>query len=313
MRMGYLTITLAVCFALFAVVQEAAADDDNNKPLIYFDKGRIGVNFLGFRAAAGLGGLLTGNAADGGLYAEAGTPFGQFAHAGVGGQTDEGRSGGGLFAGATAGNGVAAKAGLGGVSGANGARGASYAGATAGGRSKSTIKIFGGPLDDANVEQDPLEGNVQKVPLRKKATETKIIADEKLDDADAPPVLLDVRGRADFPPVYIEKTKYRLRRRPHYKRKHLIITNGGIDNLPGPPIAPLPDFIPEPVPVDAGIAPVGATKTVTIRKTINPQVINDAFNIPISTLEAVSKLVGGITKNVEVNKEVSIKAEGTKY
>jgi hypothetical protein len=34
------------------------------------------VNFAGFNAEAGLGGLLTGNAAHGGLSASAGTPFG---------------------------------------------------------------------------------------------------------------------------------------------------------------------------------------------------------------------------------------------
>lgn len=50
-------------------------------PLISFQDGKIGVNFLGFHAAAGLGGLLNG----GGLHAEAGTPFGQKAAAGLGG------------------------------------------------------------------------------------------------------------------------------------------------------------------------------------------------------------------------------------
>lgn len=49
------------------------------------DHGNVGVNFLGFRASAGLGGLLSGNAAEGGLHAEAGTPFGQAAGAGLGG------------------------------------------------------------------------------------------------------------------------------------------------------------------------------------------------------------------------------------
>lgn len=48
----------------------------------------MGVNFLGFRASAGLGGLLSGNLAEGGLHAEAGTPFGQAAGAGLGGTVD---------------------------------------------------------------------------------------------------------------------------------------------------------------------------------------------------------------------------------
>lgn len=45
--------------------------------------GTIGVNFLGFKASAGLGGLLTGNWADGGMHAEAETPFGQKVGAGI--------------------------------------------------------------------------------------------------------------------------------------------------------------------------------------------------------------------------------------
>lgn len=74
---------LLIMFFVFQTQKQAP------EPLIYFDKGRVGVNFFGFKAAAGLGSILTGNQADGGLYAEAGTPFGQFAHAGLGGQVDE--------------------------------------------------------------------------------------------------------------------------------------------------------------------------------------------------------------------------------
>lgn len=54
---------------------------------ITFQDGKIGVNFGGYHAEAGLGGLLTGNAAHGGLTASAGTPYGQSAHAGLGGNT----------------------------------------------------------------------------------------------------------------------------------------------------------------------------------------------------------------------------------
>lgn len=43
------------------------------------------MNFGGYHAEAGLGGLLTGNAAHGGLQASAGTPYGQSASAGLGG------------------------------------------------------------------------------------------------------------------------------------------------------------------------------------------------------------------------------------
>lgn len=56
--------------------------------LISFQDGKIGVNFGGYHAEAGLGGLLTGNAAHGGLSASAGTPQGQVAAAGIGGSLD---------------------------------------------------------------------------------------------------------------------------------------------------------------------------------------------------------------------------------
>ncbi|XP_077292330.1 uncharacterized protein LOC143915511 [Arctopsyche grandis] len=81
-------------------------------PLISFEDGKIGVNFLGFHAKAGLGGFLNG----GGLHAEAGTPFGQKAVAGLGGAVgQDGSSAGQLYAGATAGGNVRAAAGLGGA------------------------------------------------------------------------------------------------------------------------------------------------------------------------------------------------------
>lgn len=56
--------------------------------LLTFRDGKFGVNFGGYHAEAGLGGLLTGNAAHGGLSASAGTPFGQRAGAGLGGSVD---------------------------------------------------------------------------------------------------------------------------------------------------------------------------------------------------------------------------------
>lgn len=48
------------------------------------------MNFGGYHAEAGLGGLLTGNAAHGGLSASAGTPYGQQAGAGLGGSVGNG-------------------------------------------------------------------------------------------------------------------------------------------------------------------------------------------------------------------------------
>ncbi|XP_076274580.1 uncharacterized protein LOC143205270 isoform X2 [Rhynchophorus ferrugineus] len=108
-------------------------------PLLTFKDGNIGVNFLGFKASAGLGGLLNGDSTQGGLHAEAETPFGQKAGAGLGGRVGaNGRSIGGLYAGATAGGGIGAEAGLGGSVDENGARGGSFT-SSSGGRTFKTV------------------------------------------------------------------------------------------------------------------------------------------------------------------------------
>lgn len=55
-----------------------------------FKDGKIGVNFGGYHAEAGLGGILTGGRTAGGLSASAGTPSGANAQAGLGGLLDGG-------------------------------------------------------------------------------------------------------------------------------------------------------------------------------------------------------------------------------
>ncbi|XP_036347543.1 uncharacterized protein LOC118756914, partial [Rhagoletis pomonella] len=69
--------------------------------LLTFRDGKFGVNFGGYHAEAGLGGLLTGDSAHGGLSASAGTPYGQKAAAGLGGSAG-GNAAGLLYAGAEA-------------------------------------------------------------------------------------------------------------------------------------------------------------------------------------------------------------------
>ncbi|XP_055317654.1 uncharacterized protein LOC129576483 isoform X3 [Sitodiplosis mosellana] len=120
---------------LCAVVQLVVSQD---APITYKD-GKIGVNFGGYHAEAGLGGLLTGNAAHGGLTASAGTPFGQSAHAGLGGNTGP-NARGGLFAGATAGSGVGASASLAGDVNNGGSFGVGQAEAYVPGARKEVIK-----------------------------------------------------------------------------------------------------------------------------------------------------------------------------
>ncbi|XP_020714881.1 merozoite surface antigen 2 isoform X2 [Ceratitis capitata] len=104
--------------------------------LLTFRDGKFGVNFGGYHAEAGLGGLLTGNAAHGGLSASAGTPFGQRAGAGLGGSVD-GNAAGLLYAGAEANPRTGAGVILGGDTGKGG-----YAGsqAFAGGRTVASTK-----------------------------------------------------------------------------------------------------------------------------------------------------------------------------
>ncbi|TDG51587.1 hypothetical protein AWZ03_002047 [Drosophila navojoa] len=87
--------------------------------LITLRDGKVGVNFAGFHADAGLGGLLTGNAAHGGLSASAGTPWGSRAAAGIGGGLN-GRTAGGAYAAAQANDDVGASALLGGSVGEHG-------------------------------------------------------------------------------------------------------------------------------------------------------------------------------------------------
>ncbi|KAL4713177.1 hypothetical protein ACJJTC_018822 [Scirpophaga incertulas] len=101
---------------------------------ISFDEGKLGVNFGGYHAAVGLGGLLgqTGGAG-GGLFAEAGTPHGQAAKAGLGGNVgSNGAAAGGLYAGATAGGNVKASTGLAGGVTAEKSAGTGFAAAQAG-------------------------------------------------------------------------------------------------------------------------------------------------------------------------------------
>ncbi|KYN35385.1 hypothetical protein ALC56_10220, partial [Trachymyrmex septentrionalis] len=118
-------------------------------PFIQFTDGGIRVNFGGYHAEAGLGGLLRGTG--GGLFASAGTPWGAHAGAGLGGKLDaDGKLGGGLYARAGASRGgPEAAAGLGGKldgsrRSANPIAGGLYAGATPGGGPGPGVFLGGG-------------------------------------------------------------------------------------------------------------------------------------------------------------------------
>ncbi|XP_051165889.1 uncharacterized protein LOC127284487 isoform X2 [Leptopilina boulardi] len=96
---------------------KTSQESSGGPPFLEFKNGAVRLNFGGYHAEAGLGGLLGGGRAGGGLHVSAGTPDGSHASAGLGGLLgDNGSAGGGLHARAGLGNGgPEAKAGLGGV------------------------------------------------------------------------------------------------------------------------------------------------------------------------------------------------------
>ncbi|XP_014205937.1 uncharacterized protein LOC106637592 isoform X3 [Copidosoma floridanum] len=154
--------------------QEDDSDSAGPLPFIQFTKGGIRVNFGGYHAQAGLGGLLTGSKADGGLHASAGTPSGAHASAGLGGTLDGGPAGG-LHARAGLGNGgPEAEAGL--------------AGSLAGPRPQGEIvsRSSVGNLDNSILRNDKTKGkNIQVIARPKKATEVNAAADGADDDPRA--------------------------------------------------------------------------------------------------------------------------------
>ncbi|KAK9887071.1 hypothetical protein WA026_020010 [Henosepilachna vigintioctopunctata] len=128
----------------------AVAGLPDSEPLFSFNNGRIGVNFLGYKASAGLGGLLTGNAADGGLFASAKTPHGQEAVAGGIGRAGNSLSAGGLYAGAKTGYGQHASTGIGGIAAENNAIGGTFAKAGTGYGHKAGVGLAGSTSPDVN-------------------------------------------------------------------------------------------------------------------------------------------------------------------
>ncbi|XP_011268130.1 uncharacterized protein LOC105258533 isoform X1 [Camponotus floridanus] len=128
----------------------ATTESPESLPFLQFTNGGIRVNFGGYHAQAGLGGVL-GEGTGGGLHASAGTPWGAFAGAGLGGQLGRENLGGGLYARAGLGRGrPEAAAGLGGrLDGRslNPISGGLYAGATPGGPGVGVQ--LGGGIDGA--------------------------------------------------------------------------------------------------------------------------------------------------------------------
>lgn len=235
-----------------------------------FRDGKFGVNFGGYYAEAGLGGLLTGNAAHGGLSASAGTPHGQQAGAGLGGILDgNARTAGGLYAGATAGHGVGASAALGGGLNGEGGAGGTGAEAHAGGISRKVVKL--GQTNGAAPPSETVLVNDQSINTRfnhEDNFKTKTVVKEVHTDLEAPP--------ANQEPVQTRtKTIYKKKviTRPHKVHVKTRFDSNG----------------------HSGGSAQTQTSTVNAGATLNSNFWNDIFNIPISTLSAVNQFLNNKT------------------
>lgn len=283
-----LAVVLAVTVVLAQISLSAAAPQ-----FLTFKDGKFGVNFGGYHAEAGLGGLLTGNAAHGGLSASAGTPHGQQAGAGLGGILDgNARTAGGLYAGATAGNGVGASAALGGGLNGEGGAGGTGAEAHAGGISRKVVK-----LGQTNGAAPPSETIlVHEVPPAPQSiarfnhqeydsnTRTKTIVKEVHTDLEAPPAVQQpVQTRT--------KTIYKKKviTRPHKVHVKTRFDSNGHSG---------------------GGSTQTQTSTVNAGATLNSNFWNDIFNIPISTLSAVNQFLnnksGSGSGTVHVHKHTEV-------
>ncbi|XP_066599706.1 uncharacterized protein [Prorops nasuta] len=204
-------LLLLSSFALLSNARALPQDDEVSKsmqqatgglPFLQFTNGGVRVNFGGYHAEAGLGGLLTGSRTGGGLHASAGTPSGAHASAGLGGLLggDNGNAGGGLHARAGLGNGrPEAAAGLGGVLDGSGrsrhaAEGALYAGASAG--DKTVEKIKTGHTNIQIISRPPKEQVLQSDASASASSSTQAEIGKRLTrEKEETPYQIQVRKR----------------------------------------------------------------------------------------------------------------------
>ncbi|XP_015126242.1 uncharacterized protein LOC107047866 isoform X2 [Diachasma alloeum] len=257
--------------------EEPVKDQDDkslfNLPFLQFKNGGVRVNFAGYHAEAGLGGLLGGSGTRGGLYAGVGTPFGPHASADIGGALGGDKGAGGLRARAGLGNGLPeAAAGLGGnLDGSNGGGngGRLYAGASNGIKTRIVTKDIGVPdIDQSNIQVIPKKSDVSQAPADSKPELIRREAAAQDDSANAvepiPIAGLDAgiversagpevpAGAGASGGVATDATGY----------KGVAVSPGAAPGGPSPP-------------------PHAARRTV----------FDDIFNIPIATLTAVNQLL----------------------
>lgn len=321
---------------------------------ITFSEGKLGVNFGGYHAGVGLGGLAGKGNTAGGLYAEAGTPFGPAAKAGLGGAVD-GSSGtaGGLYAGATAGGNVNAAAGLGGAVSGGKAVGGGYSTAHSGGHSATSVLggesgasgSAGFSVSAHKSVEVPVtvvkEKEVSVIPVEEVKTVHKNVYGEAKYEASneiAPVAKAGVEATANVnvnaqhgfaKEVHVEPTEvvYVRKHKPHRHHVHKTVYLGGYVGGGGEVAAPETKTVYKTVqPIEKRVdveahgeahGEAGAGFNGGVRKEV---VVNarpstffqDIFNIPISTLKAVSGFLTNTAANtgVSVQKSATFKAGG---
>lgn len=247
-----------------------------------FKDGKFGVGYGGYHAEAGLGGLLTGNTAHGGLVASAGTPNGQHAGAGLGGLLDgNDRTSGGGYAGATAGHGVGASAAFGGTLNNEGSAGGLGAESHVPGTSNKVVEIgqtksASSPGKIASVHEGELHTRFNdETSFHKK---TKTVLKEVNTELQAPPAV-QPQSHGYIKTVYKKKV---------ITRPHKVHLNSRFDSN--------------------GHSSGSTLSTQTVQAAPNPNFWNDIFNIPISTLSAVNQFLNNKSNSgtAHVQKHVEI-------
>ncbi|XP_011493986.1 PREDICTED: uncharacterized protein LOC105359177 isoform X1 [Ceratosolen solmsi marchali] len=295
-----LLVALSAFAAGFPAAREnGAVDSSGALPFLQFTNGGIRVNFGGYHAQAGLGGLLTGSSKDGGLHASAGTPSGAHASAGLGGTIDGGPAGG-LHARAGLGNGgPEAEAGLAGSVAGPRPQGILYADS-----SRGSFAV----LDDTNKIENlnTRNKNVQIIPRHKKAINQESSASTS-SAVITNPVIPTKDGGEEAERIK-HPARWYFRKRLH-ERVGPAASKTSYNAIASPPdhaeattrSSPLtqqpergpPDWQPQ---NHQGIftratAGTSASGTGTFPKYKTSTLFDDIFNIPISALNAVNQLL----------------------
>lgn len=314
-----------------------------------FADGKLGVNFGGYHAGVGLGGKDANGRAAGGLFAEAGTPFGPAAKAGLGGSIDAKRGyTGGLYSGATAGGGIDARAGVGGSISGSRAVGGAYATSQAAG--KTSTSAVEGDVDKSGGSEFSFSAHKSvesSVPVHKEVHgEVNIDAINEI----TPNANAGVEANAGFsanahanvqPAVFVKEVHVAppptevvvYKHKPHH-HAHKTVFVGGYVGAGGQIGAPVVKSGSIDKRVDIGVeggnyheggvnvyenfgpskdTTFTASKEIVVSNNQRPSTFfQDIFNIPISTLKAVSGFLSNTagSTNISVQKTGTVKAGG---